>query len=46
MLLNPDLDFELLYDQLAEEFVPLLKKLYKDASFTSFLRFILPAHTW
>jgi len=45
-VLNPDLDFELLYNHLGSEFEPVLKRLYKDSSFTSFLRFMLPAHTW
>ena len=46
LILNPDLDFEMLYEHLGTEFEPVLKRLYKDSSFTSFLRFILPVHTW
>jgi hypothetical protein len=34
-----------LYEHLSGEFEQLLKTLYKDSSFTSFLRFVLPNST-
>lgn len=45
-LLSADMDLQLIYDNVFDQFSPLLKSLYKDNSFTSFLRFLFPTKTF